>query len=222
MSGKPWSHADDAELARRYSDESAAVLAEQLGRSIGSIYARAQMLGLGKSPAFYAGWGSGRTRGERGGNTRFKAGQTPWNKGRHYSAGGRSAETRFKKGRPPEQARNYLPVGSLRVNKDGVLERKVSDNPNIAPARRWIVEHRRVWMDFVQGPLAPSLAVIFKPGMRTTNTKAITVDRIECLTRQELMRKNTRWHMPPELNELVTVRTRLTRKINQRSKDHEK
>src|ERR1044071_10088416 len=45
---------------------------------------------------------------------RFKADQTPWNKGINYNPGGQSIQTRFKKGQPPPTAfRNIGDVFSI-------------------------------------------------------------------------------------------------------------
>src|SRR5687767_14225710 len=47
---------------------------------------------------------------------RFKADQTPWNKGTNYNAGGRSVETRFKKGMKQPKCRQ---VGEVFTIVDG-------------------------------------------------------------------------------------------------------
>jgi len=39
--------------------------------------------------------------------------------------------------------------------------------------------------------------------------------------RAELMRRNTRHNLPPELNALISTKARLTRLINERDKNHE-
>lgn len=36
----------------------------------------------------------------------------------------RMQSTQFRKGRAPEESRNYLPIGSLRLTKNGWLEEK--------------------------------------------------------------------------------------------------
>lgn len=55
-----------------------------------------------------------------------KNGQTAWNKGIKGSAGLHpdSCTTQFRKGRAPEESRNYLPIGSQRLTKNGWLEEK--------------------------------------------------------------------------------------------------
>lgn len=188
-----------------------AVLGERLGASPRNVGQRARKLGLKKCEAFM--------RSELSG--KLQAGAEPWNKGTNYVAGGRSAETRFKKGEMKGAAQaNYVPIGSLRVTKDGYLERKVTDAHPV-PARRWVAVHRLVW-EQSHGPVAPGHVVVFKPGQLTTDPEAITVEKLEMVSRRELMRRNSRHtRYPPELNQLIQLRGALRRKINNRSRDEE-
>lgn len=101
-----------------------------------------------------------------------------------------------------------------------LLERKISDDQGIYPARRWIGVHRLVW-EAANGPIPKGHAVVFKPGMASTDPDEITIDRLELITRAELMRRNTRHNLPPELNALISTKARMTRLINEREKDHE-
>jgi hypothetical protein len=128
--------------------------------------------------------------------------------------------TQFKPGRRPEEARNYRPVGSVRVTRDGYLERKVTDDTSVYPARRWVAVHRLVW-EAVNGPMPRGYIVVFKPGMASSDPDMITIDRVELISRAELMRRNTRHSLPPELNALISTKARLTRLINEREKRHE-
>ncbi|HUH57068.1 MAG TPA: HNH endonuclease signature motif containing protein, partial [Pseudomonadales bacterium] len=57
--------------------------------------------------------------------SRFKKGQQPWNTGlKGWDAGGKSHKTRFKRGHG--NSNNEHPVGYEKLDKDGVLLRKVS------------------------------------------------------------------------------------------------
>src|SRR5690606_27234295 len=101
-----------------------------LNRSVSSIYDMSKILGLSKSAEFLAGPQSGRTDGKRGKSARFPKGHVPANKGlrRPGWAPGRMAETQFKKGSMSGAAQhNYVPIGTTRLSKDGILERKVTD-----------------------------------------------------------------------------------------------
>lgn len=128
--------------------------------------------------------------------------------------------TQFKPGRRPEEARNYRPIGSVRA-RGGYLERKVTDDTSVYPARRWVAVHRLVW-ESVNGPVPKGMIVVFRPGMATTDPDLITIDRVELISSAENMRRNTRHNLPPEINALIAVKARLTRVINERSKAHEK
>ena len=55
-------------------------------------------------------------------------------------------ETQFKKGRPASEARNYVPIGTEKVDpKRKVLMRKVTDDPALFPVNRWRPVHVMVW-----------------------------------------------------------------------------
>ena len=221
MTRRPWTPEALAEVCRRYPHERTADIARDLGRSIGSIHGQANMLGLKKSPEYMREI-HGRHIAKIGAYARFKPGQTPWNKGIPGSTGNHpnTKRTQFKKGRAPEEARNYQPIGTLRI-LDGCLQRKITDDPALYPSRRWVAVHRLVWEE-VNGPMPKGYVVVFKPGMASTDPDEITIDRVELITRAELMRRNTRHNLPPELNALISTKARLTRLIAEREKRHEK
>lgn len=62
----------------------------------------------------------------------FPKGHVPWNKGRHFKAGGRSAETQFKNGTIPP---NYQPVGAITTHSDGYRYIKLAE-------RKWQLYQR--------------------------------------------------------------------------------
>lgn len=223
MKGKPWSDDALAELRRRYPHEPTAALVADLGYSASAIYQKARTLGLHKTAEYLASPAACRLR--RGDNIgeacRFQKGMVPWNKGSHFVAGGRSTETQFKPGRPASEAANYLSIGSLRVNADGYLERKTTDDPGIYPARRWVPVHRLVWIA-AHGPLPADHICVFKAGLRTTVLEEITPDRLECITRVENMRRNS-YHnrYPKEIGLAIQARGALIRKINRATRDNQ-
>lgn len=222
MTRRFWTDAERAELTRRYPNESTSVIARDLGRGVRAVYATASDMGLKKSPEFLSGPESTQFRTGHA-PTQFKPGLVPWNKGIAGSTGHHpnTKATQFKPGRKPEEARNYRQIGSVRVTKYGHLERKVSDDPGVYPARRWVAVHRLAW-EAVNGPVPKGRIVVFRPGMATTDPDLITIDRVEMITRAELMRRNTRHNLPPELNALISTKARLTRLITEREKRHEK
>src|SRR5690606_8509597 len=118
-------------LRRYYPDHLTRAIADGLGRTERQVYQKARNLGLKKSEAYLASPDACRLR--RGDNvgkaSRFEKGQTPWNKGKPFKAGGRSHETQFKPGSlSGRAAENIQPIGAERVSKDGYLERKVNND----------------------------------------------------------------------------------------------
>lgn len=211
---QPWKPHEAEAVRRLYPNTKTSDLAAALGRSVGSVYRLADKLGIRKSEAFFASPASGRLDGVRGNGSRFRNGQPSWNTGLvGWQAGGRSAETRFKKGRSADQAHNYQPIGTERINKDGYLERKVTDDPNIVPVRRWVAVHRLVW-EAANGPIPAGHAVTFRPGRRTTEAALITDDALELVSRAELARRNHPKNKSPELARLVQLKGAIARQVN--------
>jgi hypothetical protein len=177
------------------------------------VLQKANALGLYKSPALVAEMARQRVQMLAGHAkpTTFRPGNTPWNKGLHYEAGGNSVATRFGKGVRPH---TWVPVGSYRIVSDGILEQKTNDlaGPNHI---RWKPVHRLVWENKV-GPVPSGHAVVFRPGKKTNVLDEITVDRLECITRQQLMMRNSvHARMSPELAATVQLLGVLKRKIRE-------
>lgn len=217
MSRRFWTEAERNEVRRRYPHERTADIARDLERSVGAVYDQANIMGLHKSPEFLSSDAS--TQFKTGhAPTQFKAGAKPWNKGKPGSTGKHpnSQRTQFKAGRKPEACRNYRPVGSLRLN-DGYLERKVTDDQSVYPARRWVFYHRLVW-EAANGPIPANHAVVFRDGIIRTDPELITLDVLELISRAELMRRNSRHNLPEEVKELIILKTRITRAITRRFK----
>lgn len=215
-----WTPVEERRLRRMYPSRSTHEVAEKLGRTVATVYRKARDLGLRKSEKYLASPAACRLR--RGDNIgapfRFKKGHVPANKGMRRPGwhSGRMRETQFKKGRPPETARNYLPIGSLRMSKDGYLERKVTDAHPV-PARRWVGVHRLVW-EAANGPVPGHHAVCFLPGLRTAIESEITLDRLELVHRRELMLRNTLHRFPEPIPQLIQLRGALRRQINKRTR----
>jgi hypothetical protein len=219
----PWSARELATLRAKYPDLTAAAVAKLLRRPVCAIYNMAFKLGLEKSATFKKSARSGRLGklNALGAPFRFKPGQVPHNKGlrRPGWAPGRMRETQFKKGRAPSEARNYQPIGTLRICADGILERKVTDDQRVVPARRWVAVQRLVWIE-ANGPIPAGHSVVFKPGRRTTIPELIIPDALELVTRAELMRRNS-YHnrYPKEIGLVIQLRGAVNRKINRLAKE---
>lgn len=122
MSRKPWTDAEVALLRDRYTDSRTEDIAKALGRSLTTVYQKALGMGLRKSAGYLASENAGRIQfGKQHPAmqaTQFPKGLVPWNKGVKGSTGvqERCRATQFKPGRPAHEARNYLPIGSLRLS----------------------------------------------------------------------------------------------------------
>ena len=219
-----WTTEHVATLRQLYPDHTADVVARVIGCTTSATHQKAAGLGLKKSEAFKASDMSGRIqRGKQDPRmvaTQFKPGEASWNKGKKYQPGGRSVETRFKSGRKPEESSNYVPIGATRISKDGYLERKVSDDQNVAPARRWVAVHRLAWQQ-AHGPIPKDHVVTFKPGQKTAIESEITADRLECISRAEHARRNHPAGKNPELFKLIQLKGAITRQVNRIAKEKE-
>jgi hypothetical protein len=216
MNGKPWAPREIERLKREYANAHTPTLARSFGRSESSVYQKALNLGLRKSAEYLASPEAGRTDGKRGGCTRFKPGHATWNKGMKgvHGTQGACRRTQFKEGDLPH---NTLPIGSLRINKDGHLQRKISNGKGSA-SKRWRTVAELVWSE-VNGPLPPRHFVVFRPGLFTNKLEEITLDRIECISMAENARRNHPRNKSPELAKLVQLKGAITRQVNRISKE---
>jgi hypothetical protein len=219
-----WSPEHEALLRHMYPDAPMPTMVDALDRTAAQIYRKAADLGLHRSEAYLASPLACRLRRENhpGVATQFKKGQVSHNKGLRRPGWfrGRMKETQFKKGRLAHEARNYVPIGTTKLSKDGYLERKVTDDPTLFPARRWVGVHRLVW-EAANGPVPPGHAVAFLPGRRTADESLITLDALELVSRAELMRRNTYHRYPKEIALAIQLRGALVRKINRKVKELE-
>ena len=213
MTRKIWTDPDDALMRKNYPDMSAAELAQLLGCSVSAVYNRANILGLKKSTAFLNGPKSGRAGlADRGAQTRFKKGFTPWNAGmKGLDIGGKA--TRFKPGRRPL---TWVPVGTEVETKDGYLKRKIRDDAAPGMSRHnWQLVHIIVWEE-ANGPMPKNHCLRFRDG----NKKNCSLDNLELITRAENAKRNTIHRYPPEVKQAIRLVGKLKRKI--REKEDEK
>lgn len=216
---KVWSLEDCALLELEYANAHTPTLAKRMDRTELSVYQMAAKLGLKKSPEYMASANSGRV--QHGQNdprmkaTQFKSGQKAWNEGVKGICGTHEncRRTQFKKGDPVQGRHNYQPIGSERLSKDGYVERKITDDQSIVPARRWVGVHRLVW-EAANGPVPRGHVVCFRPGCKTAEADKITLETLELVSRKELARRNHPVTRSPELAKLVQLKGAITRQIN--------
>ncbi|MEN6630020.1 MAG: HNH endonuclease signature motif containing protein [Sulfuricella sp.] len=207
-----WSSSDADTLRALYATHTAAEIAAVIGCGIKAVYTRARYSGLKKSRE----WIAERTRQlmadtqHPGRQRQFKPGQAPWNKGVPYQAGGRSVATRFQPGvRQGVAVSLWKPVGWLRINRDGYLERKINDDQ--PPYKRWRGEHIVVW-EAANGPLPKGHAICFKDGNRLNCELA----NLECVSRAALMARNTVHRNGPEVAAVSQLLGAIKRQINRK------
>ena len=192
-------------------------VAEVLGCTVMRVYQLATRLGIKKTAEYLASDQSGRVRNGTQHLSmrlsRFKPGHEPWNKGAAFDAGGRSKETQFKPGQKPH---TWKPVGTLRIS-GGQLERKTSEAKG-SNDKRWTPVARLVW-EAANGPTPAGHLVVFKPEMKTTVLEEITIDRLECISRQENARRNVPWNKNPEVAALMHLRGQINRQLNRICKE---
>lgn len=206
-----WTPDQITQLREHYPNKLTAALVDMIGRDLRSIYAKASELGIKKSAAFLASPAAGRTNGRQGLGTRFKKGHKTWNAGTNYVAGGRSAETRFKKGSRPK---NWMPIGSERLSKEGYLQRKMTDTG--VTRRDYVPVHHLVWIAH-NGPVPQGHRIVFKDG----NKQNIIIENLECISLADLMKRNTLHNYPKEIALCIQLRGAVNRKINRRLKDEQ-
>lgn len=202
-----WSESDIAYLCAYYPGRPTHEVAKGLGRTYSATSQKARNLGLTKTDEYLSSESAGRHNLIEGGKKhRFTKGHKTWNKGLSWDSGGRSSETRFKPGDKPQ---TWQPVGTERKNKDGLLERKVSDTG--VNREDWRPVHVLEW-ERHNGTVPGGCIVVFKNRDRDD----IRIENLECITRAENMRRNSYLRYPKEVADAIRMRGALNRKIKER------
>lgn len=211
-----WTAVEDELLRDQFPRLRTDAIAKALGLGYSTITSRAKKLGLKKSAEFLASPLAGRWDGRDNGH-RFSKGHVPVNKGTKGVTGQHEncRATQFQKGHKGGSRAGE--IGDYRVNGDGFVEIKFSDEPG-PYMKRWEPVHRRVWR-LANGPIPEGFVVAFKPGKRTTDPKLITPDVLELISLAENMRRNSFHQYGPEIVQLVQLRGAITRQINKRAKE---
>ncbi len=204
-------------LCRLYSSTPTQRIADQLGRTASSVYNQAFGMGLRKDDEYLGTAGRLRAGTCAGEAYRFRKGNVPHNAGKKgWSGGGQSILTRFKPGQLPQQT---LPLGTLRMTKDGLLERKVSDSG--AKRQQWRPVQQLVWIKH-HGAIPTGHVVAFREGQHSVELEQITIERLELLSRADLMKRNSvHTRYPKEIVRLIQLRGALNRQIRKRERNEE-
>jgi hypothetical protein len=222
---KKWSLQEDAVIQTEYPYVQTRKIAERLMVDEALVYRRAHALGLRKSTEFLKTDSAGRFNklSQAGKPYRFTKGQKVWNEGTKGLCGTHpnSRRTQFKKGAMSGAAQhNYVSIGSLRITRDGILEKKVTDDPSVYPAKRWRPVTRLVW-EKANGPIPKGHVVRFKKGLHTTEESEVTIGKLECVSLAENMRRNSYHNYPQPIPRLIQLKGAIQRQINKRSQNEE-
>lgn len=135
-------------------------------------------------------------------NGQFKKNHVPFNKGKKGIGGWKPTE--FKKGHIPK---NYMPVGSERVNGDGYVDIKIAD-PN-----KWKCKHILIW-EKNNGPIPKDHVVIFGDG----NKRNFSPDNLILVSRQQLLILNRKKLIQKdiELTKSAVIITKVYQKMYER------
>ena len=201
------------------------MMARVLRRSRKAISARAHAMGLSKSLEHMQREYALRVERSKAHPNTIKPGARPWNLGLRGVTGvhPNNRANQFRPGQLSGQAaQNYVPVGTTAINSDGLLKKKWTDDPHLTPHQRWRPVHVMVW-EAAHGPVPPGHIVVFKqPSLHTTVEHEITLDKIECISRAENMRRNSYWtNLPREVAQLYRIKGQLHRRLNYLEKLHD-
>ena len=75
---------------------------------------------------------------------------------------------------------------------------------------KWIPKHVLLWQQ-AHGPVPKGYNIVFRDG----NTLNCTLENLECISNAELMQRNSLHNLPEEVKELVYLKGRLSRAINE-------
>lgn len=200
-------------IRKLFSNMKTKDLADKLGLSYSQVANRAYSMGLKKSHKFKISDKSGRHNViEVGKKTRFQPGHVPFNKGikmpNHVYD--KVKHSMFKKGHRPQ---NWKPDGSIveRNDKSGrtYLYYKVKDS-------HWILYHNKIWMDY-HGKIPAKHIISFRDG----NTLNCDINNLQLLSMSENVKRNSIHRFPEELKEVIKLKQKLNKKINNGKKWNE-
>ena len=191
-------------IRERYPFEPTKKIADDLGLSEGSVYNRAYAMGIKKDPVYLR--STQYPPGYLGGKaTQFQKGQTPPNKGQKMSKDlyEKVEKTMFKKGNKPM---NTQPIGTIHQRKDTggkmYLYIKLADS-------KWEQLNRYTWEQH-NGPIPKGMVIVYKDGNYMNNDIA----NLLMITKKENMARNTIQRLPKELQQVMRLKCKLIKKIN--------
>ena len=199
-------------LIKNYPGTRTDKIAENLNRTVRSIYMQATNLGLKKSKAFMASPESGiLTKGTtRGKATQFVKGHVPANKGVKMSDELRQKvkHTWFDRGHKPHNTKSDGVITTRFNKKAGYAYKYIRIGEG-----NWEDLKRHIW-EQANGPVPSGFNVVFKTGTHGN----YELSNIELVSNAELLDRNTLHQWSPELKEVIKLNNKLKKQINGRHK----
>lgn len=194
-------------LIENYPNTPTYKLAEKLKITVEQAYRFSYGLKLKKSEEFQNTPMSGRLRPGTniGGNTRFKKGAIPHNKGKEMKPEtyAKCARTMFKKGIKPH---NTHEIGTILKRKDKSFipyyHIKIDEG-------KWEMLHRLIWQ-LHNGEIPEKMKITFIDG----NSLNCSIENLEMVSCADLMRKNSHINIPKDILEVIKLKNKLIKKIN--------
>lgn len=145
----------------------------------------------------------------------YRRGHSPANKGKKQTeymsaeAIEKTKATRFRKGHTPK---NALSVGQEveRTDSSG----RIYILTKVSGKRKLQLKHRVVWEQHHKRKIPKNHNIVFKDG----DTKNFAIENLECISNEELMKRNTMHNYPKEVTELIHLKSAITRQINKYNK----
>ena len=191
-------------IRERYPFEPTKKIADDLGLSESAVYNRAFAMGIKKDPVYLR--STQFPPGYLGGKaTQFQKGQAPPNKGQKMSKDlyEKVAKTMFKKGNKPM---NTQPIGTIHQRKD--TGGKMYQYIKLADSK-WQLLNRYTWEQH-NGPIPKGMVVVYKDGDYLNND----ITNLLMITKKENMARNTIQRLPKELQQVMRLKCKLIKKIN--------
>ena len=194
-------------IKQRYPFEPTKKIADDLGLSESSVYNKAWAMGIKKDPVYLR--STQFPPGYLGGKaTQFQKGHVPANKGQKMSKKvyEKVANTMFKKGTVPP---NTQPIGTIHQRKDtgGKMYQyiKLSDS-------NWQLLNRYTW-EMHNGPIPKGMIIVYKDGNLNND-----INNLVMITKKENMARNTIQRYPAELQNVMKLKCKLIKTINNGTK----
>ena len=200
-----WTEQEIKFLRDNYSDMKTADISAIMNRPIGGVNGKAYDLGLKKSFKHMKALLEieAKKLAEAGKQYQFKKGQVSHNKGQKMSKEmyEKCRRTMFKPGNKPG---NIKKVGAERIDHEGYTYVKLADAD-------WVLKHRHIW-EQVNGPVPANHVVIFKDN----NMYNFDINNLQMISQKENMLRNTIHQYPQPIQELIILKNKLKKKINEK------